>query len=168
MIPRYRLLQQRIRQELSELQRTQALVQRHWQSALTSAIDQDAYLNSVALNLHSFYSGLERIFELIASDIDGSKVGGGDWHTELLRQMTLDLGKLRPPVLSVEPVAQLDELRRFRHLVRNIYASNLSRGRMQLLVTDLPALWQQVKEQLEGFCGYLDEMSRADEVEGGP
>ena len=24
--------------------------------------DQDAYINSVALNLHSFYSGLERLF----------------------------------------------------------------------------------------------------------
>ena len=40
-----------------------------------TAIDQDAYLNSVALNLHSFYSGLERIFELIAQELDGGVRG---------------------------------------------------------------------------------------------
>lgn len=28
--------------------------------------DQDIYLDSVALNLHGFYSGLERLFELVA------------------------------------------------------------------------------------------------------
>ncbi len=163
MIPRYRLLQQRIQQELQELDRTQGAVQRHWRSAATTAVDQDAYLNSVALNLHSFYSGLERIFELIAGDIDGGKLGGGDWHTELLRQMTLDLGKVRPPVLRADTARQLDELRRFRHLVRNIYAANLAPGRIGPIVESLPALWADVHSQLEAFSGYLEEMSHADE-----
>jgi len=29
------------------------------------------YLDSAALNLHGFYSGLERLFELIARHVDG-------------------------------------------------------------------------------------------------
>lgn len=164
MIPRYRLLQERIRQEIEELERIQAAVLRHWRSALTSAVDQDAYLNSVALNLHSFYSGLERVFELIANDIDGSRLGGGDWHAELVRQMTLDLGSVRRPVLNARTAQALDELRRFRHLVRNIYAANLIPDRIRPLVEDLPGLWRELRLQLETFNSYLEDLSRADEV----
>jgi hypothetical protein len=163
MIPRYRLLQQRIRQELTDLDRTHAAVQRHWQTAQTAVVDEDAYLNSVALNLHSFYSGLERIFELIADELDGNRLGGADWHTELLRQMTLDLGSVRPPVLTPKAAQELDELRRFRHVVRNIYAANLIPNRIRPLVEELPAIWMDLRGQLETFNAYLDDLSRADE-----
>ncbi len=53
MIARYRTLARRIQLEVEELERTQAVIQRHWQTAIRTATDQDAYLNSVALNLHS-------------------------------------------------------------------------------------------------------------------
>ena len=33
--------------------------------------NDDFYLDSVALNLHGFYSGVERLFEKIAGTIDG-------------------------------------------------------------------------------------------------
>ena len=112
MIPRYRVLQQRIAAEIDDLERTQQAARRHWQRSLTAEADQDAYVNSVALNLHSFYSGLERVFELIAVELDGGAIGGADWHTELLQQMTLDLKRIRPPVLTRVTAAQLDEYRK--------------------------------------------------------
>jgi hypothetical protein len=65
VIARYQVLSRRIERELEELERTQAAAQR-WQTARATAVDQDTYLNSVALNLRSFCAGLERIFELIA------------------------------------------------------------------------------------------------------
>ena len=40
-----------------------------WRRALRSS--DDYYLDGVALNLHGFYAGLERIFELIATAVDG-------------------------------------------------------------------------------------------------
>ena len=163
MIPRYQLLQSRILAELRELERTQAAVWRQWQASLRVAIDQDVYINSVALNLHSFYSGLERIFEMIAGQIDGGKLEGRDWHTELLRQMTLDLPGVRPPVLDRRSAEQLDELRSFRHLVRDIYAANLVPQRMQPMVEMLPDLWLDVRRQLEAFAAYLETLSHADE-----
>jgi len=33
--------------------------------------DQDAFLNSVALNLQSFYNGLVRVMEWVALEMDG-------------------------------------------------------------------------------------------------
>ena len=56
---------------LSELKELSVLVDRAIQGlerAKTSS--DDYYLDGVALNLHGFYSGLERIFERIASAIE--------------------------------------------------------------------------------------------------
>jgi hypothetical protein len=43
-------------------------------------------LDGVALNLHSFYSGTERIFELIAANVDDILPKGENWHQALLKQ----------------------------------------------------------------------------------
>ena len=51
-----------------------------WPIARKTGDEQDVYLDSVALNLHSFYSGLERLFELIARHIDCSIPDGETWH----------------------------------------------------------------------------------------
>jgi len=77
-------------------------------------VDQDAYLNSVAFNLHSLYSGLERVFELVAIELDGGPLGRENRHVELLRQMVLDLPETRPPALENNTSIQLDEYRKFR------------------------------------------------------
>lgn len=159
MSARYRTLSARIRDELEDLDRTQAAVRRHWEWAKTATAHQDAYLNSVALNLHAFYSGTERVFDLIATDVDDGRPGGADWHIELVRQMTLDLGAARPPVISRDTAHALDDYRRFRHLIRNIYATNIDPLRVGALVDGLPDLWSRVKRDLEIFAALLDAMS---------
>jgi hypothetical protein len=163
MIPHYLVLEERIRQEQQDLDRTQAAACRHWAKALSIAVDQDAYINSVALNLHSWYSGLERIFELIAVEMDGGTLGGADWHTELLRQMTLSLGKVRPAVLQAQTAQRLDEYRKFRHRIRNIYATNIDPKRLQGLMDELPGLWAQIQVELTAFRAVLEQLSHADE-----
>ncbi len=159
MIPRYQTLVRRIQLEIEELERTQAVIQRHWQTARRTETDSDAYLNSVALNLHTFYSGLERIFELIALELDGGLLGGDAWHTELLRQMALDVPDVRPRVIRPETAAQLDEYRKFRHRIRNIYATNLDPDRMTPLVVGLATLWPQVREELIAFNSFLRQLA---------
>ena len=80
MIPVHLLLAQRIQDEVDDLERTVRRAQRNWARARTVDVDQDVYIDSVALNLHSFYAGLERLFELIAGQVDGGKLGGAAWH----------------------------------------------------------------------------------------
>ena len=77
--------------------------EKDWQRALRAA--DDYYLDGVALNLHGFYAGLERIFELIAAIVDGQKPEGENWHQALLHQMTLEVPAIRPAVIS-EAVSQ--------------------------------------------------------------
>ena len=60
MIDRYRRLAERVRTELVDIEREVQRAQKSWQAAPT-ADDPDAFIDSVALNLHGFYSGVERL-----------------------------------------------------------------------------------------------------------
>jgi hypothetical protein len=133
---------------------------RAWPYAQKSANEQDVYLDSVALNLHSFYSGLERLFELIARHIDQSTPGGETWHRDLLQQMAREVKDIRPAVMSQNNAASLDEFRRFRHLVRNVYATNLVPDRISKLMLRLPDLWNSLHAELVAFADFINELAK--------
>lgn len=162
MIARYQTLSRRIKVELDEMERTVHTIQRHWKKVETSTPDQDAYLNSVAMGLHSFYSGLERLFELVATELDGGTLGGDAWHTELLKQMSLDVSKVRPSVIQAETGKRLDEYRKFRHLVRNIYTTHLDPLRVGTLVSRLWEVWNSVRQELIVFCQFLEDVANSE------
>lgn len=105
-------LSRRIQNEVFEVEKVRDLALRRWQKALR---DED-YLGSVAFDLHSFYQGVERIFEAIAKSIDRSVPSGDRWHKRLLVQMTEEIPGIRPAVISVKTKTALNNYRTFRHL----------------------------------------------------
>jgi len=110
-------LAKRIRDELAEIDYTLNRAMEGLQRAKQTG--DDHYLDGVALNLHGFYSGIEKIFELIAAHVDGFRPHGENWHQMLLKQMAEDMADIRPAVIS-GPVRQtLEEYRGFRHIVRS-------------------------------------------------
>lgn len=157
----YREIADRIRSEIKDLDRLVQKVQQTWSHIQTLSEDQDIYLDSVALNLHGFYSGLERLFELVARHVDRDLPTGEYWHRELLQQVAQDLPDIRPAVIGSESVSRLDEFRRFRHLVRNVYTFNLDSEKMESLVTSLPDLFPQIKAELLSFADFLEELAKA-------
>jgi len=86
---------ERIRGEVPELERAVDRALGAWAHAQQTP-DEYAYLDSVALNLHAFYSGVERLFELIARHVDRTLPSGDTWHRDLLYQMAGDLPETRP------------------------------------------------------------------------
>ncbi len=58
----YLVLAARIPQELAELNQVISRAERGNIAAKQHAEDSDLYIDAVALNLHDFYTGLERIF----------------------------------------------------------------------------------------------------------
>jgi hypothetical protein len=130
----------RLRAELVDLERVMQRVEHLWSKA---GEDED-YLDGVALNLHGFYAGVERIFEQIAREIDGALPDGPEWHRDLLMQMSAEVSSTRPAVIRRTTRDCLDEYRGFRHVVRNVYAFNLRPTRLQELATELPACYQTV------------------------
>jgi len=166
VIPLYQLVAQRLQDELVDLERAVRRAERAWQAASQNQADQDMFIDSAALNLHSFYAGLERLFEYTANQLDGGLPKGEAWHRELLRQMTMDLPNVRPPVMSAKTAESLDEYRRFRHVVRNVYAEHLDPERVGDLVEKLSTVWEQLKKELLAFAEFLEGISRAEDEAG--
>lgn len=149
----YAVLIGQIRQELEEIEKLVENNQRLLQK-LRATQDED-YLGSIALNLHSFYSGAERIFKQIAQTIDQSVPDTADWHRQLLRQMTADIDSLRPLVITKETKNLLDEYCSFRHVVRNIYSTNLKFKRLEELAENLPMCFDSLQIDLENFTVFI-------------
>ncbi len=140
----------RIEQELSQIQLMVAQTNRMLDK-VQSMGDKD-YLGSVALNLQSFYTAVERILVAIAKEIDTTIPQEENWHQALLQQMAIEIPETRPAVLAIETYQALDEFRRFRHVVRSNYAHQLDPDKVQALARKLDALEQSLSEDCERFC----------------
>ena len=113
------------------------------------------YLGTIALNLHSFYSGAERIFRDIATDLDGSLPFCSDWHRRLLRQMAANIPNIRPAILRDSTLKALNELCAFRHVVRNTYSFDLIPERVEMLAANLPEAYALLATDLNEFKPFL-------------
>jgi hypothetical protein len=147
----------RIRSECQDLDRVVERVQEGWRRAERST--DDLYLDSVALNLHGFYAGLERVFELIATTVDGQVPTGEHWHQLLLEQMASEIGSVRPAIISDATRQALDEYRGFRHVVRNVYTFRFDPAKMQRLVENAPGVFAQAQVELLAFAGFVEQQA---------
>ena len=73
-----------------------------------------------------------------------------------------DLANVRPAVVSQDTTESLDEFRRFRHLVRNVYTTNLLPDKMDGFMSTLPKLWPMIRSELSAFADFLEELDRTD------
>lgn len=159
MIGRYAVLAGRIRQDVDHIERVVERVERSVQARRQHPAEQDLLLDSAALNLHDFYSGLERIFTHIATNVDQSVPTGSDWHRELPRQMTVEIPGLRPPVLDTRAAGNVEEFLRFRHVVRHIYAFELDPERIERLAGRLRPTFHDVRTALLAHATYLEGLA---------
>lgn len=153
MNPGARRLAERIRDEIPLLERSVIEALEDWRGFREHS--GTAYLKAVAIDLHSFYSGLEALFLRIAREIDEDEPAGETWHIALLLQMAQAMPPKRPAVIGQESLQALDELRGFRHRIRNIYVFNLDARRMADMLASLPPLWQVLSAELATFADLL-------------
>ncbi len=144
-----------IRQELDEIHIVTSRVHQGWEQACRS--NDDLYLDSVALNLHGFYSGFERIFTQVAEIVDDELPRGENWHELLLRQMMKEKPKVRPAVISAKTGKLLDELRRFRHIVRNVYTHKFNPGNIEKLIKVADDALELLQAELTAFANFLEQ-----------
>jgi hypothetical protein len=146
-------IKDRINQEINKvLQASQEL-----EIYLTSFSNQsdriykNALINSIALNLHGIYTGIERIFEDIAKEIDHRLPTGDKWHRDLLDQMTVNIPNVRKAVISEETRLILDELRRFRHVVRSAYSLQLDEEKVLIMANQTVNYYQAIINEIQFF-----------------
>lgn len=154
MNPQNAVFKARINDEIEELNTVVLRVMSSWK--LAKQHQNDLFLDAAALNLHGFYSGVEKIFEYIAKDIDHAMPSGNSWHRELVVQMAMTIDGVRPSVISKKTEEQLDDYRGFRHVVRNVYTYNLSEDRLKHLVDNLQPCFSQLKSEIIHFLSLID------------
>jgi len=152
----YKELAIRIQTELSNIEIAVNRALELGKKARTSG--DEGYWDGVALNLHGYYSGIEHIFEDIARTIDENIPSGANWHADLLIQMSIEIKKRRPSVITQLTKITLDEFRGLRHIIRNIYAFNLLPSRLNELLTKLPKSFDSVKKDLFDFAKFLESV----------
>jgi hypothetical protein len=164
VIARYRLLSERLRTELRTMEAVIERAEGALSRATHQAQDQDYFLAAAALDLHGFYAGLERLFELIARELDESQPSGQHWYRDLLAQMSLAVSEVRPAVLLPETHSALVEYLEFRHVVRNVYTFYLRPERVTELVRGLRPAFDLARRDLLTFAEFLDQLSTADDA----
>jgi hypothetical protein len=78
------------------------------------------------------------------------------WHLLLLEQMTKEVPGIRPAVISTETGTRLDEYRRFRHVVRNVYTHSFDPAKRGKLVNSASELCARAKAELLAFAAFLE------------
>ncbi|OLP15360.1 hypothetical protein BST81_26810 [Leptolyngbya sp. 'hensonii'] len=90
----YNILVARLQNELSKIQTAVQSATSQANKARTTG-DSD-YLQAAALSLQNFYTGVERIFEEVAKELDGQVPTGASSYQKLLEQMGLEIPNTRP------------------------------------------------------------------------
>jgi hypothetical protein len=107
-------------------------------------------LTALASVLHSFYTGLENIFQAIAKQDDSGLPDSAQWHRDLLWQMAR-VTMQRPAALSSTTASRLLDYLSFRHFYRHGYSFFLEWNELTKLVQPLPEVWAQTRHDLETF-----------------
>lgn len=154
-VARYVVLVARIKREIADIavqyEQVRSLIE------VARATDQNAYWMAVSLGLHGIYSGLEKIFEQIARDVDKSLNKQSErWHKDLLEQMTTALPNIRPAVIDEPTFHALEKYLSFRHVVRSNYAYKLEPERIDDNFQTLENCYGSLTWQLIKHCDFLE------------
>jgi hypothetical protein len=165
MINRYSVLHERLQIEWQDVHQAAEKAMDAYQQLTPERPNTAIYLDSIALNLHGFYNGLERIFEWLARQIDGTIPEGASWHRDLLQQMSFAVPNVRPSVIQPETRILLEEFLGFRHVVRNLYTWHFEPEKISSLVAQLPETVAALDADFAHFRRFLNAATHADESE---
>ncbi len=144
--------------ELAKMQQLESQIRRVQTELENTPERSDLLHENFALKLHNFYTGCERIFQLIANELNGGLPSGNDWHRRLLDRMkTAREG--RPAVISASMALKLQNYLGFRHVVRSLYGYELDPERIEKLVSHYPEAWRQFEQEMQEFTTWLRELA---------
>lgn len=130
----------------------------HKLSGQKNRLEDEEIAESAALRLHNFYTGCERLFQLIAAEVNGFTPQTVDWHKRLLAQVALDIEGVRPAVISPATRQDLEELLKFRHIVRNTYGFELETERLENLVNLTLKMFPRFEDEINAFKTFLMDL----------
>lgn len=149
-----------ILEELENIARIVSIIEKRKREMKKHDVDTDVYLESLVHNIENFYMGIEEIFKRIAIFTGEGVPEGPRWHSILIKGMARDIPGVRPPVLEQETKNLLDEYRKFRHLVRNIYTFNVIPEKVMKLARGIAKVFGAFKKNTKEFLNFIEKISR--------
>lgn len=150
-----------IMEELENISRIMSIVEKRKKDIKKQSIDAEVYLDSIVHNIENFYMGIEEIFRRIAVFTDEGIPEGPRWHSILFKGMARDIPGVRPAVIKEETRVLLDEYRKFRHLVRNIYTFNIIPQKVMKLALGITKTFNALKRDIKKFLTIIEKISIA-------
>lgn len=132
---------------LNELEKLERLIDEA--SNLKNKRVSNIIIRAAGSIIHDFYTGIERIFHAIATNIDENIPHGISWHIELLNQMTFDIEGVRSAIITKDTAKILEEYLRFRHLFRKRYGFELEWIHIKKLLTRMPMAYTALKKDIK-------------------
>jgi hypothetical protein len=146
--------------ELENVGRIVAIIEKRKKEIRKHSADIDVYLDSIVHNLENFYMGIEEIFKMIAMFTEEGIPEGSRWHSLLIQGMGRDIPGVRPPVIKEKTRTLLDEYRKFRHLVRNIYTFNIIPQKIIKLAHGIRKTFYTFRKDIKEFITIIEKISR--------
>jgi hypothetical protein len=149
-----------IMEELENVSRIVSIIEKRKKEIKKYGVDAEVYLDSIIHNIENFYMGIEEIFKRLAVFTDEGIPEGPRWHSILIKGMARDITGVRPPVIKDETRVLLDEYRKFRHLVRNIYTFNIIPQKVMKLARDITKVFNALTKDIKEFLNIIEKISR--------
>ena len=148
---------QRISDELIRIEKTIKRIERALEKIDVLPIEAREFIErALAADLAEVYTGFEKIFERIASEVDKHVPSGSQWHEDLLTQMA-DHSLDRPPVVSEDTHRRLRRLLKYRHIEKNIYGDEVIYANSEKHAKRVGKLFDNVSKELDAFTAFLRE-----------
>jgi len=144
--------------ELENIGRIADIVEKRRKDLRKHSEETDVYMDSITHNIENFYMGIEETFKRIALFTEEGVPEGPRWHISLIKSMARDIPEVRPPVIREETRVLLDEYRKFRHLVRNIYAFNIVPQKVLILSKDIRKTFYAFRKDISGFLKVMEKI----------
>lgn len=147
-------------EQLSRLEEKNRKAVERIEAGATDELDYAA----LGYTIHNVYSLIEN-YALRIAKVFENEIDAATWHKDLIERMQLEIDSVRPALWSWELAQRIDELRRFRHLFRNLYALDLDAERLLLVQKRLPTTVNEFRSAHGAFLEKLEYLIEAMETE---
>lgn len=148
-----------ILEEIENIERIAAIIEKRKREIKKHAREADVYLDSIVHNIENFYMGIEDIFKMVAVFTDEGIPEGPRWHSALIKGMAREIPGVRPAVIRDETRMLLDEYRKFRHLVRNIYTFSIIPQKVMKLANGIKKTLNVLLKDIRKFICIIQKIS---------
>lgn len=124
-------------------------------------------LESIAYQIHNLYSAIEDLLKLIADYFENNISNSRQWHSLLLRRMSITIPQVRPAILSSETYTLLNGLRGFCHFFRHAYGATIEYEQLKSNLDKALDALPKLESDLNQFLAQLESGDEESEETSG-